>query len=247
MYRIVAITAGGAMLAGITMGAASAATCDRRIAGSCPIEPIAAPANASVEAAPAKPRAHARTGKQRSVRRAGRSARHLSSAERRRTAAIVARAMEREQRREREPSRADRQPRAETAAASPVATTPPAVAPVLTPTLVQTVDVRRPRPEASAPAVPDAQAAATTVPEQRATAAPEQQAAATENVDQAPAPPPAIAQAGDRAAASAPPQSELIRASVSGPPVDDSPPWLRFAFLAFGGLLALGSAIRLFV
>jgi hypothetical protein len=34
---------------------------------------------------------------------------------------------------------------------------------------------------------------------------------------------------------------------VSGPPADDSPPWLRFAFLAFGGLLALGSAIRLFV
>jgi hypothetical protein len=245
MYRIVAITAGSAMLAGITLGAASAATCDRRSAGSCPTEPVAAPAD--VSAASAKPRAQARTGKQRSVRRPGRSDRHLSSAERRRTAAIVARAMAREQERrgERELGRAERQQRAEAPAASPAAATPPPVA--LMPTLVQTVEVRRARPDANAPAVPDAQAAAATAPEQRATAAPEQRVATTENVGQTPAPPPAIAQAGNSAAASGPPQGESIRASVPGLPADDSPPWLRFAFLAFGGLLALGSAIRLCV
>jgi hypothetical protein len=240
MYRIVAIIAGSATLAGITLSAAPAATCDQRIAGSCPIQPVAAPADASVEAAPAKQRAHARAGAQRSVRRAGRSARHLSSAERRRTAAIVARAMEREQ------SRGERQQRTETPAASPAVATPPPAAPFLTPTFVQTVEVRRSRPEAGATTVADVQPAAPTAPEQRASAAPEQQAAATENVGPAPVPPPAIAQAVDSAAASAPPQSEQLRA-VSGLPADDSPPWLRFAFLAFGGLLTLGSAIRLFV
>ena len=245
MYRLVAITAGGAMLAGITLGAASAATCGQRVAGSCPAEPVAAPTEAS--AAAAKPRAQARSGKQRSVRRPGRSARHLSSAERRRTAAIVARAMAREQERrgEREQGRAERQQGAETPAASPAAAPSPPVA--LTPTLVQTVEVRRARPDANAPAVADAQAAAAAAPEQRATAAPEQRATTTENVGQGPAPAPAIAQAGDSAAASGPPHGESIRASVPGLPTDDSPPWLRFAFLAFGGLLALGSAIRLCV
>jgi hypothetical protein len=49
MYRIVAVTACAAVLAGITFATASAVTCDERVAGSCPIEPIVEQVEASAD------------------------------------------------------------------------------------------------------------------------------------------------------------------------------------------------------
>jgi hypothetical protein len=253
MHRIVAVTACAAMLAGITF-AASAANCDQRIAGSCPIEPIVEQADATAETAPVKPSANARAGKERNARRARLSSRHPSRAERRRTAAAVAKAMAREQARvrvapqrqqqpearpQRQQAEAEPQQRVQVVAASPVNATAPAVTAILSPTFIQTTDLRAPKLEAGSLAVADAPA--------QATAAAEPAAAATspETTGQAAPEPPASG--GADAADAGPPRSEPIQAAASAPSGPADAPWLRFAVIAFGGLLAFGSAIRLFV
>jgi hypothetical protein len=99
--------------------------------------------------------------------------------------------------------------------------------------------LRAPKLEAGSLAVADAPA--------QATAAAEPAAAATspETTGQAAPEPPASG--GADAADAGPPRSEPIQAAASAPSGPADAPWLRFAVIAFGGLLAFGSAIRLFV
>jgi hypothetical protein len=238
MYRIVAIAAGAAMFAGMTTGAVSAGSCDQRIAGSCPIEPIVQQAEPSVEAAPARPLVQARAGKERSVRRGRHGPRHLSRSERRRTARNVARELARERApvkvaARRQQVEAAPQPRAE-APAAPANATEPGAATILSPNLVQTVELRRPRLDAGLMAVPSPPTGPTA-------------AEPAENTGQAAPEPPVPSVAADNATDAGQARVEPVRAAASGSSDALDLPWLRFAFLAFGGLLALGSAIRLFV
>jgi hypothetical protein len=184
--------------------------------------------------------AYSRAGKERGVRRAPRASRHLSRVERRRTAVAVAKALAREQGKV-EPQRRQVQfeplPRAEAPAApanAPVA----AADAILSPNFVQTIDLRRPRLDAGLIADSDASAQRTTAPEP---------AASVQNTGQAPPQSPALAGPADNAAEIGQARIEPVQAAASGPSDSADLPWLRFAFLAFGGMLALGSAIRLFV
>jgi hypothetical protein len=251
MYRIVAVTACAAMLAGgLAFGTASAATCDERIAGSCPIEPIPEEVDANAEAAAARPLAYARAGKEGGVRRARRASRSLSRAERRRTAAAVASAIARErepvrvepqrQRAQVEPRRPDvqlaPQPSLAYTAVSPVAASPPTVARMLSPTFIQTTDLVEPTLEPSLIAILDEQAT-------RAVASEPALAMSAQAASEPPAP--ATGSAGAANVGQAP--SAAVQAAATEPAGTADAPWLRFAFLAFGGLIALGSAIRLFV
>jgi hypothetical protein len=163
MYRIVAVMACAAVLAGLTFTPASAVTCDDRVAGSCPIEPVVEQAEANADAVSVKPLAYARADKERGVRRARRASRTLSRGERRRTATAVASALARE----REPVRAaprrqqiqvEPQQSVEAPAASLANAAAPAAATILAPNFVQTIDLRRPRLDASSLVVADASA-----------------------------------------------------------------------------------------
>jgi hypothetical protein len=250
MYRIVAVTACAAVFAGLTFAAAPAATCDERIAGSCPIEPIVEQAEANPEPVAAQPLAYARAGKERSARRARRASRPLGSAERRRTAVTVARALarEREPRQNASPGQQMQleKPRPEASAPPAANPEPPAEATILSPNFVQTIDLRRPRPEASSLVVADASAQLGAAAQVQTTAASEP-AASDATSGQAAAEPPASAEVPATTADVTPTPSAPVQAAVSTSAGTVDSPWLRFAFLAFGGVLALGSAIRLFV
>ncbi len=201
MYRIVAVTACAAVLAGITFAPASAVTCDERIAGSCPIEPVVEQAEANADAAAVRPLAYARAaGKERGVRRARRASRTLSPGERRRTATVVARALARE----REPSQTARrrqqvqvepQQSLEAPGAPLANAAPPAAATILSPNFVQTIDLRRPRLDTSSLVVADASAQVAAA--QAQTTAVSEPAASVETSGQAaPEPPPLAGAAG---------------------------------------------------
>jgi hypothetical protein len=250
MYRMVAVTACAAVLVGITFATASAVTCDERIAGSCPIEPIVEQAEANDDAVSVRPLAYARAGKERGVRRARRASRTLSRDERRRTAAVVARALARE----REPSQAaPRRQRVQVepqqsldAPGAPLANaSSPAAATILSPNFVQTIDLRRPRLDTSSLVVADASAQVAAA--QAQTTAVSEPTASIETSGRAAPEPPSLAGAAGRTADVGQPRSDPVQAAAGAPPDPADAPWLRFAFLAFGGLLALGSAIRLFV
>jgi hypothetical protein len=98
--------------------------------------------------------------------------------------------------------------------------------------------LQAPTLEPSAMAVADAQAKRTAVSEP---------AASVETSGQAAPEPPSLAGAAGTTADVGQPRREPVQAAAGAPPDPADAPWLRFAFLAFGGLLALGSAIRLFV
>jgi hypothetical protein len=132
---------------------------------------------------------------------------------------------------------AEPQPAAE-APPAPANATEAAGATILSPKLVQTVELRRPRLDAglmvvSSPLI--------------GPIASEPAAAAAENTGQAAPEPPVPSMAAPNAADAGQARVEPVRAAASGSSDALDLPWLRFAFLAFGGLLALGSAIRLFV
>jgi hypothetical protein len=250
MYRIVAVMACAAVLAGLTFTPASAVTCDDRVAGSCPIEPVVEQAEANADAVSVKPLAYARADKERGVRRARRASRTLSRGERRRTATAVARALARE----REPVRAaprrqqiqvEPQQSVEAPAASLANAAAPAAATILAPNFVQTIDLRRPRLDASSLVVADASAQVAAA--QAQTTAVSEPGTSVETSGQAAPEPPSLAAGAGTTADVGQPRSEPAQMAAAAPPAPADGPWLRFAFLAFGGLLALGSAIRLFV
>jgi len=260
MYRIIAITACAAVLSGLTLAAAPAATCDERVAGSCPIEPIPEEAATAEPPAATKPMAYARADKERSVRRVRTTSRRVSPAERRRTAAVVARAIARERARagvEAERDQAQSEPQRPQAQPEPppqqvelksrpsgaftmvsaVAASPPSLAPMLSPTLAFNTDLVEPSLEPRSIVVADTQTTR---------AAQSEPAPARAMSGQAGREPPApAAAAGPATEAGQPPNEPAQVASATFGAVDS--PWLRLAFLTFGGLLALGSAIRLFV
>jgi hypothetical protein len=244
MYRIIAVTASAAVLAGMTFVCASATSCDQRVAGSCPIEPIVEQADAAPEAATARPIANARAGKERSARRLRPAARHPSRAERRRTARAVAKELARE----RTPVRVAQSQEAETPAEPPVTAAAPAAAPALAPMFVPTTDWQAPKLDTAAMTAVAAPALSTTAPPTQA--AGEAQSAEVEakidTTGQA-APEPRAPSEAAANAAGAQPRVEPAQAAMTAAPAPADAPWLRFAFVAFGGLLALGSAIRLFV
>jgi hypothetical protein len=229
MYRIGAVTACAAVLVCCTFGTASAVACDERVVGSCPIEPIVEAAASAAETA--TPLAYARAGKERGVRRARRASRYSRRAERRRPAKVVQVA------RTRQEVPPPRQETAEPAAAPAAITILPTVAAILPPTFVRDANVDGPKLEAGWNAVALAQATAGTG----------KPGSSRETSDQATKESPGLVQVADNSAEPAPPRAELMQASASAPPESAETPWLRFAVLAFGGLLAFGSAIRLFV
>jgi hypothetical protein len=242
MYRIVAVTACTAVFAGLTF--AAAATCDERIAGSCPIEPIVEQTEANPEPAAAQPLAYARAGKERSVQRGRRASRPPSRAERRRTSVAVARAIVREREPPRQQGRVEQQQRVE-APPPPVTAALAADTTILSPNFVQTTELRRPRPEAGSLVVADAAVQVTDPAQAQTTPSSEPAAAAATSGQAAPEPPAPTAGAAHAADVVQVENVPVQAAAVLPGPVDS--PWVRFAFLAFGGLLALGSAIRLFV
>jgi hypothetical protein len=244
MLRISALTAGlAAVIAIASSDAVAARACDERVVGSCPSEPIAPATDASAGAADTPQAASARPARERSVKRVRRSvryARYSRRAERRaerRRAAPAIRAARRQT--------APVEPELETeqgqdapvgngvAAAQPVPETAPILPPVFAP-----ASFARAGNVGADPAWP------TQAPE-AATAAPPRAAPALS------APPPAVATTTN-AAAGAPPaaaeQAETRPPRVASAPAEQPDgSWLRVVFVAFGGLLAAGSVLRLLV
>jgi hypothetical protein len=227
MYRIGAVTACAAALMCIAFNAASAAGCDDRVVGSCAIEPVVEAAETNVQTT--RPLAYARTGKGRGVQRARRASRYARRVERRRPAARTVQVA-------RTQAAVVAQPRPEIAEASAPpapATILPTVAAILPPAFVRDASLDGSKLEAgwNAADAPEAPTAAASAP-----------AEPGDNSGQAPA----GGQAADYAAETGPPRTELVQAAALPTEPADTP-WMRFAILMFGGLLALGSAIRMFV